>query len=674
MKISRRIVAALLIGLLALALRFPGAGNFTTVDEYNWMMRSQTFWHELFYDHDIGGTFVTSHPGATATWLAGAGIFWQEHSLGQELDTNNVGHFRRYATAPIVLVVSLLIGLVTALAISVFGFVPGVVAGVILATEPYLIGMGQVVHLDMLQSLFMLAALLGLFRLRKDPHRKWVWLVGLMLGLALATKMVLALWLLPFIGWSVVDAIARRKGGKVIRQELKHVALIIVLGLATLAILWPALVSKADFQLGYISRDTGSVITQEHVALSAGNDPIEPWTFYGRTILARSSLLVLALTLAAMGALVWRKGTVGQRKLMCVVTLYAAGYIIGISFAAKKADRYALPAMVALPLLGGWVVSLLLPYLSRVVKRARGTDKSPVVSIVVVLVIGLTSAWLWLPHAMAYNNPLFPNLRPLSQQGWGEGLEDAAEWLNQLPNAQQLRAASWYQSAFRAHFDGVGVSLSSRDDYRVTYLVTYRNMGGRAQDTLASDVLDEFRQQEPVHTVKIRGIEYAWIYKLDNVGEYIKIAGELTSGVEHGQTMTIPVDNWSAVDIGFATYGDRLNTEDIIVSVKGDVGDTADLRTVTIPASDIADNKWHTVEFLPIPDSREKSYFVSITSPRAVAGNAVTTRYTDSDIQPGKLFIRRHARVAGENQEQFLREGDLAIRLPAWQFPEQDTQ
>ncbi|MAF80468.1 hypothetical protein CL628_00480 [bacterium] len=674
MTVSKQIIATVLLGLLAFSLRFPGAGSFTTVDEFNWMGRSQTFWHELFYDRDIGGTFVTSHPGATATWLAGAGIFWQENQLGQEFSANNVAHFRRYATAPIVLTIAVLIAVVTALAISVFGLVPGIITGLILATEPYLIGMGQVVHLDMLQALFMLTALLGVLRMRVDKHRKWIWLVGVMFGLALATKMVLALWLLPFIGWPLVTALALRRGRNAIIVEVKRVFTIIVLGVVALAILWPALLAQPDFQLGYISRDTGSVITQEHVALSAGSDPIAPWTFYARTFLARSSLLVLAGTLAAVLVLAYRRQKSWQWHDIGTVLLYLLGYLIAISFAAKKADRYALPALAALPLLVGWVVALLLPIATVRIKQLRTAKQTTVVAIGAILVIGLASAWLWLPHAIAYNNPLFPDLRSRSQQGWGEGLEDAAAWLNQLPDAEQIRVASWYQSAFRAHFNGLTTSLSARDDYRVTYLVTYRNMGGRAGDTLASDVLDEFKNQTPVHVVSIRGLEYAWIYKLNNVGEYIKTAGELTTGVEHGQTITVEDDGWSFMEIGFATYGDRANTEDVLVHIRQSIADTRDIRTIRIPVADIIDNKWHEIEFEEIQDSGNKTYYVAITSPTATAGNAITTRYTDSDIQSGQLFIRRHARRLGEDQAQYLRAGDLAVRVPYWQFITHDTQ
>jgi hypothetical protein len=193
-------------------------------------------------------------------------------------------------------------------------------------------------------------------------------------------------------------------------------------------------------------------------------------------------------------------------------------------------------------------------------------------------------------------------------------------------------------------------------------------MGGRAGDTLASDVLDEFKHQTPVHVVTIRGLEYAWIYKLDNVGEYIKVSGELTSGVEHGQTITVPDNDWSALEIGFANYGNRANTEDVLVHIRQSVEDVADLRTIRIPAAEIIDNKWHEVQFKAIRHSADKTYYIAITSPTATPGNAITTRYTDSDISSGQLFIRRHARSAGESQAQYLRTGDLAIRLPAWQF------
>ena len=666
MRLSKQLLVVLAIFLLALALRLPGAGSFTTVDEFNWMGRSQTYWHELFYDHDISGTFVTSHPGATATWLAGAGIFWQEHRLGQDLDINNVGHFRRYATAPVVIAVSVLIGAVTALAIAVFGIIPGSIAGILLATEPYILGMGQVVHLDMLQGLFMIVGLLAIIRLRETQERKWVWLTGIMLGFALATKFVIALWLLPFIGWRLARLVLTRESWQVVRHELWRVASIIMLGMAVLILLWPALIAQPVFQLGYISRDTGGVLTQEHVALSAGSDPIAPWTFYIRTFLARNSLIVLAGTVAALGTLAYLRTRARHWREVFVLTLYFVGYLIAISFAAKKADRYALPALTALPLLVGWVIGLSVPTLTKHLHR-YSSKQVTWAAVVLIAVVGLGTVWLWAPHTIAYNNPLFPDIRQRSQQGWGEGLEAAAAWLNELPDSDQLRVASWYQSAFRAHFNGTTVSLSSRNDYRVTHLVTYRNMGGRAQDTLASDVLDEFKGREPIHTVTIRGLEYAWIYKLDNVGEYLKVAGELVGGAEFGQTVTPSSDEWSELEIGFATYGDRANTEDVIVHIKRSVNDQNNLRTIRIAAADIADNKWHHVPFATLQITAGDTYYVGVTSPGSAPGNAVTVRYTDSDVRAGQLLIRRHSEPSRGDQSAFLKDGDLAIRLPGEQ-------
>jgi len=60
------------IGCVALFARLWGIGSFMTVDEENWMIRSAEFWQKLA-SGDPGGTFLTTHPGATAMWLIGAG-------------------------------------------------------------------------------------------------------------------------------------------------------------------------------------------------------------------------------------------------------------------------------------------------------------------------------------------------------------------------------------------------------------------------------------------------------------------------------------------------------------------------------------------------------------------------------------------------------------------------
>jgi len=87
-----------LLGLfiLALLIRMIGIGTYMTVDEEKWMIRSGEFYEKMFTKNDPGGTFTTTHPGATTQWLAGLGISWQEKQLGIGVDTSNLDKFRLY--------------------------------------------------------------------------------------------------------------------------------------------------------------------------------------------------------------------------------------------------------------------------------------------------------------------------------------------------------------------------------------------------------------------------------------------------------------------------------------------------------------------------------------------------------------------------------------------------
>ena len=86
---------------------------------------------------------------------------------------------------------------------------------------------------------------------------------------------------------------------------------------------------------------------------------------------------------------------------------------------------------------------------------------------------------------MAYYNPLLgggPKAPTVMLIGWGEGLDEAAAYLNTKPNAAQLHVASWYsQGGFSYFFKGEKVdelNYNSPDsvsrwldtDYFVTYI------------------------------------------------------------------------------------------------------------------------------------------------------------------------------------------------------------
>jgi hypothetical protein len=274
-------------------------------------------------------------------------------------------------------------------------------------------------------------------------------------------------------------------------------------------------------------------------------------------------------------------------------------------------------------------------------------------------VIGLTL--LLAPYSIAYNSPLF-DVRPLPQQGWGEGLDAAARWLNQHPLIDQLIVASWYPGVLRTYFDGTTMSLSSRDDDRVGFVVTYRNMEGRPEDDTASNTLDEFKGRKADHIIYIQGVPYVWIYRTLGPRYFHRHVGELVGGMEVGQFVPVEQDSWHHVAVLFATFSGRQNTEDVQLHIREDINATSDLRTVVVNARELEDNGWHQFKFEPIPDSAGKTYYVALTSSESRPGNAVTVRFTDKDVLPGQLVIRPRALFSHEHTADFLREGDMAYR------------
>lgn len=672
---NKALLVVVFVVLLAMTVRISGLGEFMTVDEAKWMVRSGEYWHKLFRNGDVGGTFVTTHPGATLMWISGAGIAWQETRLGFDIDTSNLRYFREAAVWPVMIMVSLLIGLNTFLAAKIFGWRAGAWGGLLLATEPYLVGMGQVAHLDMLLALFMLAAALAWLLWQTSFWWGWLVLGGAAGGLAMATKLLPAIYLPLFLALAGgLDAAWRHKNWKIITRGW-----FFTMGCAALAfyIAWPALWVKTGLR-DYYERDTVNIVTKEHVVWDETQDQAVGKWFYLRMVAARLTpfTLIIAGGLAVAAARNVYAGNFRNRldkRLPASVKkwglqmssydawalfIFAGGYGAMISLAAKKADRYALPMLAALVMAAGVGFALAAASAREIRPKYRGLI-SLAEGTAVLLLVG--QVLMWAPHAIAYNNWL--DVRSLSQQGWGEGLEQAAEWLNRHPLAEELTIASWYPSVMETYFSGKTMSLSSRHDGRVGFLVTYRNMGGREGDDIATNVLEEVAGKEPVKVVYIQGNPYVWIYEQIGLYYFTQHVGEITGGMEVGQTVVPASNNWSEIEIGMATFSSRNNTKDIIFHVRERIDSDQDIRTVVVNAGDILDSEWQRFKFEPIPDSQGQEYYIAVTSPDSVIGDAVTIKYTTKDILSGDFVWRRDELVPGVKNSNFVRAGDLAYRL-----------
>jgi len=101
--------------------------------------------------------------------------------------------------------------------------------------------------------------------------------------------------------------------------------------------------------------------------------------------------------------------------------------------------------------------------------------------------------------------------------GWGEGLDQAAHYLNDRDDPTKARTATWYDSEFAPFYAGDTLPLREVDagnvipwlltDYVVSYIPQVQsNVPDKA-------TVRYFRSLQPEHVIHLKGIDYAWIYR-----------------------------------------------------------------------------------------------------------------------------------------------------------------
>lgn len=128
------------------------------------------------------------------------------------------------------------------------------------------------------------------------------------------------------------------------------------------------------------------------------------------------------------------------------------------------------------------------------------------------------------PYYFSYYNPLMGGARKtpqVMQIGWGEGIDQAARYLNDKPNAEDLNVYAWYSRGsfsylFNGHTYYIGPDFGEREEdmdrlKAADYVVIYIHQWQRDIPPL---LLDYLRDRTPEKSFWIDGIEYARVYKL----------------------------------------------------------------------------------------------------------------------------------------------------------------
>lgn len=582
------------IAALALILRVWAPGPVTqTQDEFNWLMRSTGFRNAVVHGDlerasasDVRTVGVTgpTMPGVTTMWAGTLG-YWGV-SLGHAVGLVDqppepfAGSVLRAGRAVVALWCSLAVGLLVAVGALLVGRRAAAIAGVLLATEPFLVGHSDVLHTDALVAMFGALSAVALLAARRaarplqpaeplepagpagpvDPDHLQAptppppqdpqgasavparartlltVLSGASAGVAALTKLnALPLVLGAAAVIVVVDAVVtgRRADRRpqwwrsLLRDHLRLVAVWGGAAAVVVIALWPALwvapgnqIELIRLSLKQLKQGQGTTFFRQRLTSDAGV------MYYPVALLFRMTpwFLVGALVSSLVVTFRFVRDRLASTRASAVndvaAVLLAAVVPYGIVLAStsQKYDRYALPLFPFLAMACGVVLTDALAWWRRRGHLTRWVTPVGAVATALMAISTLNQA----PYAISYVDPLAGGqVRARSNilLGWGEGLEVLGAEIRQREGPRCDDAQILAPLFYVVAFPcGKVVTFGEigQDVQKLDYYVTFVGLEQRASPA-TERLLDSVRRAGTlVKAVTIDGVDYAELWKIDH--------------------------------------------------------------------------------------------------------------------------------------------------------------
>jgi 4-amino-4-deoxy-L-arabinose transferase-like glycosyltransferase len=571
--VKHRLYTPIVVLLLFLAVwvpRVPALDAFVTPDERLWLFRSANYYQAISRG-DFVNTFQKEHPGVTVTWVGTLGFLqlwpgYAKEASGQLTRDQLEPWLREHSTIEplqlltaarrwMVLWITLIIVAAYFPMRKLFGPPIAALAVLFLAWDPFFIALSRLLHLDgLLASLTVFALLAFLAWLHGGQQLRYFVVSGLAAGLALLTKTPAAVLMLTAGLLLVLEWFRRIRAGegKSPRLLLAFVAWVVLVA-ATFVALWPAMwVAPLNVLSSIVSEMRKYSGAHSNPMFFLGRPTENPGPlFYPVAYLFRTTPAVL-VGLVAAAALGWKRqwpfdAPLRRRSALGLVA-FALLFAAVMTLSAKKFDRYLSPAFVVLDIVAalGWLglTQTVLGWWHE--RRSRTTSAGAVTplpvpsklsGLVVLSAIFLLHglfAFVHYPYYFTYYNPLVGGSRTapgVLMVGWGEGLDAAAAWLRQQPEAAESRVVSGYSQGPLSYFLQPGRrswALSESDPSTTAlvdadYVVLYVSQWQRGLPS--PELIRYYLSREPAHIVRSGGLELARIYDVRNEAppEYLQI-------------------------------------------------------------------------------------------------------------------------------------------------------
>ncbi len=557
----------LILGLVAFIPRIVALGLFINADESNyWLSRSDTFLQAI-NSSNFPATAITTHPGVTTMWLGAVGL-----TLQRTVFDAGLAHNESFTTILALIRTPLMIFHVAAI---LLGYMllrrlldarTAILAGILWAVDPFVIGYSRMLHVDALLATFATLSLLAACVYWHHGRQFW----ALALSAACAALAVLSkspgIVLVPMALAFALAAAWREDGAPWrIKNVIKPFLIWCAIYGLTLLIVWPATWSAPMQVIDLLRLGVEAEADGEH---QGGNfflgqrDDRPGWLFYPVSLALRlTPWTMVGLFLLAV---LWRHFRPATRHDLAGLTLFVVVMTVGLSIFTKKLNRYLVPVFPALDVLAAVGLMGLVTWLERLgirpdAPRLRwGAIAGGGLLAALVIVAPLNAAY-WHPYSIDAFNQALGGLNRAANMvalGSGEAQEQVAAWLNQQPNITDVTTisplASTLQPYMKTNARIIDVRAAEHLPDNAGYVVVYIN---RAQKPPLGEPLGRFYGVvPPLHTVRIHGLPFAWIYEAPptmavehevDFSPALRLHGATAGAVVRGQPLVVQL-SWLA--------------------------------------------------------------------------------------------------------------------------------
>jgi hypothetical protein len=577
-----------LVFLITLLPRLIGNDHALSSDEPYFFEWTNQFYTAVMRG-DIRGTLVGyGYPATTIFWIDSITI-----GIQHALQLINQGHPISWAALaemtdpftlqnllirrlPLIVLDAAVVTLIFFLLTRLVDWRLALIGSLFIALDPFYLTQARVLRSEILAVTFMLSGFLSymvFMMVGQYPHkvprmghgrrvsRRYLWLAGILSGLAIATRVssLFGLGMMGLVGMVYFFGAWHGQPWPTRVRRALGIGLRVAFPVVLIYwLLWPVMwvdpLSALKLSAGFVSGLVSDPRTTYFLGVVRGQDPIMLVYLPVLFTLKLTPVVTVGLALVTGEAIwqamrCWRTRCQSQRDanladgisftcdigasqeflLGVAMLVYTALYLAQMTRSGHKYDHSITPAFPPADVaaaVGLWRL------LWKILERIHKWSSPGVVAAGVALLIGAQAGFV-LPYHPAYSghiNALFggpPVASKIIEVQAGE--EIVAHYLNSLPDAEHKVAAVRTVRRFEPIFHGETIQLSSQPDWaRADYVaIGAYHLIRQIHDP---QFLAYLQRQEPIYTVNLGGLDYMRVYQGPGFGQYIggQIEGKAT--------------------------------------------------------------------------------------------------------------------------------------------------